>query len=84
MVWNWNAYPRSAELNLGTMRAQIQPKQSLEIKSEAQGILSLNVDKRVTNVPKDFVWARMNMDEIQRPGNPPRNRRDGQPSSEPP
>lgn len=64
IVWTWKDFDRSDELNLGTMRVDIQPKQSLEIKGEGNGLLTLQVDKRITPVPKGFEWARMDVQEL--------------------
>lgn len=64
IVWVWKNFDRSDELNLGTMRVDIQPKQSLEIKSEGTGLLTLQVENRITPVPKGFVWARMDVQEL--------------------
>ncbi|MGE9268928.1 MAG: hypothetical protein ACQKBY_12600 [Verrucomicrobiales bacterium] len=64
MVWSWDNYRRSDELELGTMRADIQPKQSLEIKSEGTGVVTIEVEKRLTTVAKGHIWARMDVQEL--------------------
>lgn len=64
IVWTWKEFDRSDELSLGTMRVDIQPKQSLEIKGEGTGLMTLQVDKRITPVPKGYIWARMDVQEL--------------------
>ncbi len=64
ITWNWQDFDRSDELDLGTMRVDMQPKQSFEIKSEGTGSLTVNVEKRTTPVPKGYVWARMDVQEL--------------------
>ncbi len=62
--WNWQSFSRSSELVLGTMQVDIQPKQSLSIKSEAAGILTFESGERVIPVQKGQVIARMDVETL--------------------
>jgi len=62
--WNWKKYKRARELSLGTKTVSIQPKRSLELKSEGTGELTLLIDKEKVTVPKGFLWAQMDKDKL--------------------
>lgn len=62
--WDWNGFPKSSELVLSTLPVDIQPKQSLAIKSEAVGIITFELTDKVTQVSKGQVIARMDIDTL--------------------
>lgn len=64
VIWNWKDYQQSSELMLQTLPVDIQPKQSLEIKSEASGIITLEIAGKLNRVTKDVVFARMDVDSL--------------------
>ncbi len=64
VVWSWSDYPIASELLIRSMPVDIQPKQSFEIQSEGAGIISLEVNDKISNVNKDDVIARMDVDTI--------------------
>lgn len=64
LTWDWNSFPRSSELTLGTLPIDVQPKQSLAIKSEAGGIMTFELTDKLTQVTKDQVIARMDIDTL--------------------
>ena len=68
ITWDWKKHMRSTELTLQTLPVDIQPRQSLDIKSEATGILSLDVSKKVSTVTKGMAFARMDLDSLEEQG----------------
>lgn len=65
VVWDWDAFPQSSEMVLSSLYMDIQPKQSFEIRSEASGIITLEVDKTVSQIEEGAVIARMNVDTLK-------------------
>jgi len=68
IVWNWKEFERNSELHLQTLPIDIQPKRSLDIKSEASGIITLEVNAKVTPIQKDVIFARMDIDALAEQG----------------
>jgi len=68
IVWNWKEFERSSEIQLQTLPVDIQPKRSLDIKSEASGIITLEIDTEEKIVSKDFIFARMDVDTLSEQG----------------
>lgn len=68
ITWEWKEYRQSNELTLQSLPVEVQPKQSLEIKSEAAGILTLEIDKKQKHVTKDEKFARMDVDTLSEQG----------------
>ena len=68
LVWSWKDYQRDSELVLQTLPVDIQPKQSLNIKSEASGIITLEVEKKHSQINKDIIFARMDIDSLAEQG----------------
>jgi len=64
VTWDWKAFPRANELTLRTLPVSIQPKRSFEIKSEANGIITLEIDKKISNVKKGQILARMDVETL--------------------
>lgn len=62
--WDWNAFPRENTLALGRMKIQIKPKQTLNIKSEVGGVLTIKVDGETSTVKKGYEWALMNAEKL--------------------
>lgn len=65
IVWDWETFPQSSEMLMSSLPVHIQPKESFEIQSEAPGIITLEVDEKVTQVEKGLVIARMNVDTLK-------------------
>ncbi|MFK7910520.1 MAG: hypothetical protein AB8F34_07945 [Akkermansiaceae bacterium] len=63
--WSWDAFPQSSEMVLSTLPMDIQPKESFEIRSEASGIITLEIDKKVSLVESDKIIARMNVETLE-------------------
>ena len=68
VTWDWKEYHQSSELTLQTLPVEIQPRQSLEIKSEAAGILTLEIEAKQKDVAKDEQFARMDVDTLSEQG----------------
>lgn len=66
--WDWKSFQKSSELVLGTLPLDIQPKQSLAIKSEASGIMTFEVTEKVSQVTKGQVIARMDVETLAEQG----------------
>ena len=65
IVWDWETFPQSSEMLLSSLPVHIQPKKSFEIQSEASGIITLEVDEKVTQIEEGVVIARMNVDTLK-------------------
>ncbi|MGJ8672131.1 hypothetical protein [Rubritalea sp.] len=63
-VWSWRDFEKSNEISLQSLSVDIQPKRSLEVKSEAAGILTLEIEGNVNTVSKDMRFARMDVDSL--------------------
>ncbi|MFC4992945.1 hypothetical protein [Rubritalea tangerina] len=66
--WDWAKYDRLNELSLQTLPVDIKPRQSLAIKSEAAGILTLELEGDVHEVRKGMRFARMDVDTLAEQG----------------
>lgn len=66
--WDWKKFQKSSELVLGTLPLDIQPKQSLAIKSEAAGIMTFEIAEKVSQVTKGQVIARMDVETLAEQG----------------
>lgn len=64
ILWDWSRFPKATEITLGTMPVEIQPKQSIEVKAESTGTITLEINKRVSTIEKDTVIGRMDVDTI--------------------
>ncbi len=64
IIWDWKAFPQASVLSLRNMPLDIQPKQSFQIKSEASGILTLEITEKTSTVKKGDVIARMDVDTL--------------------
>lgn len=64
-VWDWDKQKQAEELQLGTKRVNIQPKQSVEVLANAAGKLTLLMDKRQDDVSKGFHFAQMDREKLQ-------------------
>jgi len=62
--WHWSNYQKSETLQLGNFSVPVQPKQSLEIMSNAAGSITLHTTKKSSVVEKDFLWAEMDKDKL--------------------
>ena len=65
IVWDWDAFPQSSEMVLSSLSMDIQPKDSFEIRSEAAGIITLEVDQKVSQIAEGVAIARMNVDTLK-------------------
>jgi hypothetical protein len=65
IVWDWDSFSQSSEMILSSLSMDIQPKQSFEIRSEASGIITLEVGEKVSQVSDGVVIARMNVDTLK-------------------
>ena len=65
VVWDWDAFPQSSEMVLSSLSMDIQPKDSFEIRSEAAGIITLEVDQKVSQIAEGVAIARMNVDTLK-------------------
>jgi hypothetical protein len=66
--WDWGTYDKSNEISLQTLSIDVQPKRSLEVKSEAAGILTIEIEGEVNTVSKDMRFARMDVDSLAEQG----------------
>lgn len=64
LTWLWDDFEKSKEITLQTLSVDVQPKRSLEVKSEAAGILTIEIDGKVNTVSKDMRFARMDVDSL--------------------
>lgn len=64
IVWDWSSYQTSSELLLGQSTVDVQPKQSFEITSEGSGILTLDVEEKLSLVQEGDVIAQMDVDNL--------------------
>ena len=65
IVWDWDAFPQSSEMVLSSLSMDIQPKDSFEIRSEAAGIITLEVEQKVSQIAEGVAIARMNVDTLK-------------------
>jgi len=68
ILWDWKNFQKSSELVLGTLPLDIQPKQSLAIKSEATGIITFEVQEKVSQISKGQSIARMDVETLEEQG----------------
>ncbi len=66
--WEWKTFQKSSELVLGTLPLDIRPKQSLAIKSEASGIITFEVQEKVSQISKGQSIARMDVETLEEQG----------------
>lgn len=66
--WDWGAFRQSNELVLQSLPVAVQPKQSLDIRSEASGILTLEMDSKQKLIAKGEQFARMDVDTLAEQG----------------
>ncbi len=64
VVWAWQDFAEATTLTLGTLPVAVHPRQSLEIKAEASGIITLYIDQKVSNVTAGKLWAEMNSERL--------------------
>jgi hypothetical protein len=60
--WNWDAYPPTTKMRIGTLPAQLQPKSTIAVQSPLSGTLRVYVTSPQTNLPSDFLWAEFEPD----------------------
>lgn len=63
-TWDWKQYDRDRILELGNYSVSVQPKQSIELTANYAGILTLYVNKKTSQVTKDFLWAEMDKKKL--------------------
>lgn len=61
IIWDWKEYPQAMQLKLRTMPVDIQPKQSFEIRSEANGIITIIPTEKNSLVEKGDIIAKMDV-----------------------
>lgn len=64
LIWSWDVFPQSSEMVLSSLPLDIQPKESFEIKSESSGVISLEVDRKLTHLRAGEVIARMDVETL--------------------
>lgn len=64
IIWDWSEYPQSSEIQLRTLAVSIQPKQTFEIKSESNGIITIRPNQKHSTVLKGDLIAEMDVETL--------------------